>query len=101
MEPHRRHPAPDGAQPRLEVWLTGPDETALKALVAALEGCGAVLRSGPWNPLAGRAVQPERPWCAVLDAPAGIDPTLVAGVAHEHGCRYHPCGGAHRWDDTT
>lgn len=89
---------PDGA--RLEVWVTGPDAASLEALCVVLAGHGTVLRSGPWNPLARRAVQPERPWTVVLDAPATLDPTLVSGVAYEHGCRYHPCGGATRWDDS-
>lgn len=88
----RRHGA------RLELWLTGPDEGRLYAVVDELAAHGAVLRSGPWNAMSDRRDQPPRPWTVVLDAPAALDPTLVAGVAHSHGCRYHPCGGSSRWD---
>lgn len=88
-------------RPRIEMWFTGETAGALHQVTVSLEAHGAALSTGPWNPFAGgTGGTPKRPWSLVLLAPAGIDPTLVAAIANEQGCEYHPTGGAHRWENS-
>lgn len=85
---------------RIEAWFTGPDAGALNTLTATLTEHGARATSEPWTPFGPGDDTPPLQWSMVLEVPAAIDPTFVAATAEAAGCRYHPGGGAERWEQS-
>lgn len=85
------------ASTSIEAWFTGPDDGRLEQLAEQLAAHGGRIESEPWNIFEGQSSDVARPWSLVLRVPAALDPTLVAALAHDYDCEYHPGGGSQRW----
>jgi hypothetical protein len=79
-----------------ELWFTAPSHQQADALLGLLQAAGFVAPEEPYNAFADRVSRPARPWTVVVFGPC--DEALLDEIAAASDCRFHPGGGASRWE---